>query len=213
MIDHVKMWPMTAIVRPLLYSYRRCPYAMRARMALYAAGIDFDIEEISLRDKPAQMLEVSPKGTVPVLCLPEGKVLEESLDIMHWALNVHDPHQWLEGLKNPVAQDLLARNDGDFKKALDAYKYSSRFPEMSASQMRDQAVALLINPLAEALRSGPFIGGAKPVLQDVAIFPFVRQFSGVDSNWFSEYAPASVRSWLTHWLESALFSQVMQKIT
>jgi len=157
-VHHVKMWAMNIIGRPLLYSYRRCPYAMRARMALYAAGIDFDIEEISLRDKPAHMLEVSPKGTVPVLCLPEGNVLEESLDIMRWALNANDPQQWLDGLKDPVAQDLLARNDGDFKKALDAYKYASRFPEISASQMRDQAMAILINPLAEILRSGLFIG-------------------------------------------------------
>jgi len=197
---------------PLLYSYRRCPYAMRARMALYAAGIVFETQEISLRDKPLHLLEVSPKGTVPVLCLSQGRVLEESLDIMRWALEICDPGHWLEGLNHSVAQDLLKRNDGDFKKALDAYKYPSRYPDLSATDARDQAVSVLINPLADVLCSGAFIGGAKPVLQDVAIFPFVRQFAGVDPGWFAEGAPATVKSWLTFWLDSELFSRTMQKI-
>jgi glutathione S-transferase len=184
---------------------------MRARMALYAADITFDIEEISLRDKPQHMLEVSPKGTVPVLCLPQGRVLEESLDIMRWALDVSDPGQWLEGLNNSVAQDLLKRNDGDFKKALDAYKYPSRYPDLSATDARDRAVSVLINPLADVLSSGAYIGGAKPVLQDVAIFPFVRQFAGVDPDWFAQGVPASVKSWLTSWVESGLFARTMHK--
>src|SRR5690606_27614836 len=115
---------------PILYSYRRCPYAMRARMALHYAGIKFEIREIALRDKPQHMLAVSPKGTVPVLVLADGKVIDESLDVMAWALAQSDPDIWLTS--DPRCAELITENDGNFKQALDQYKYASRFPEQSA---------------------------------------------------------------------------------
>lgn len=122
---------------PILYSYRRCPYAMRARMALSYAGIPVEIREISLKQKPAHMLQVSPKGTVPVLVLPDGQVIEQSLEIMHWALQQHDADGWLSA-DPPHAALLIAENDGAFKQHLDRYKYAIRFPEYPAEHYRAQ---------------------------------------------------------------------------
>lgn len=203
---------MNDLLLPLLYSYRRCPYAMRARMALHVAGIEHQrVDLVSLRDKPARMLEASPKGTVPVLCLPDGSVIDESLDIMHWALAQADPEGWLSGSEDPEALDLLRRNDGAFKKALDRYKYASRFPEVDPVQARADAMAALIDPLSACLNKGTFIGGQQPTLQDVAIFPFVRQFAGVAPDWFACCAPANVVVWLSVWTESSLFAAIMSK--
>ncbi|MCD8505013.1 MAG: glutathione S-transferase N-terminal domain-containing protein [Burkholderiaceae bacterium] len=196
---------------PLLYSYRRCPYAMRARMALRVAGIQCKIIDIHLRHKPEHMLRVSPKGTVPVLCLSTDEVIDESLDIMRWALHKNDPQQWLDGLHNAKAQYLLLQTDGPFKQALDQYKYASRFPEANPVQSRQRAMASLIEPLADHLKHQPFIGGDKPVLQDVAIFPFVRQFAGVEPSWFESHVDVSVRDWLHGWVSSELFVAIMQK--
>jgi glutathione S-transferase len=196
---------------PLLYSYRRCPYAMRARMALSVAGIHYKRVEIHLRDKPSHMMRVSPKGTVPVLCLSELEVIDESLQIMHWALQKNDPLQWLDGLTNDTANQLLEQTDGPFKKALDHYKYASRFPDIDPTQSREQALGALIQPLGELLDRQDYMGGHRPVFQDVAIFPFVRQFAGVQPLWFDEHAPPSVRHWLQRWVSSELFAQIMQK--
>lgn len=199
---------------PILYSYRRCPYAMRARMALHVSGIAYQkVDLASLRDKPAEMLEASPKGTVPVLCLPDGSVIDESLDIMRWALEQSDPEGWLAQSQDPVAIDLLQRNDGPFKQALDRYKYASRFPEADPAQARAAAVTALIEPLSVRLSAEPFIGGQRPTLQDVAIFPFVRQFAGVAPDWFEHQIPASVSAWLTRWTGSPLFDLIMRKST
>jgi glutathione S-transferase len=186
---------------------------MRARMALRVAQIQCQIVEIDLRNKPAHLVRVSPKATVPVLCVNEAEVIDESLDIMRWALEQHDPFDWLSGCEAPAAQQLLAQNDSVFKKALDQYKYSSRFAQIDPREPRAQAVAALIEPLATILQTQPYIGGRKPVLQDVAIFPFVRQFANVEPAWFESTAPAGVRTWLEHWLESDLFAAIMQKQT
>ncbi|UOD50917.1 glutathione S-transferase [Orrella daihaiensis] len=196
---------------PLLYSYRRCPYAMRARMALKVAGIHCKIIDIHLRDKPEHMLRVSPKGTVPVLCLSTDEVIDESLDIMHWALQQNDPQRWFDGLSDEQAQYLLSQTDGPFKQALDQYKYASRFPEKDPVSARESAMQALIDPLSAVLAQQHFIGGEKPVLQDIAIFPFVRQFAGVEPDWFSAHSPEAVRNWLTHWVQSDLFTAIMQK--
>ena len=181
-------------------------------MALHVAGIGYQKWDLaSLRDKPAHMLAVSPKGTVPVLCLPDGRVMDESLDIMHWALTQADPQGWLAGSEDSSAVDLLQRNDGPFKQALDRYKYASRFPEADPEQARSAAVAALIEPLAARLGDYPFIGGHTPILQDVAIFPFVRQFAGVAPDWFASHAPANVIAWLATWSGSTLFTIIMRK--
>lgn len=193
----------------LLYSYRRCPYAMRARMALSYAGIAYQVQDISLKDKPAGLLAVSPKGTVPVLVLPDGQVLEQSLDIMHWALQQHDPAQWL-GIDRVNSQALISENDGAFKQALDKYKYASRFPEQSAASYRSQAEVFLCK-LELALQDQPFLSGTHLSLTDVAIFPFIRQFAAVDANWFAQAAYPKLQAWLQASLESSLFLGVMVK--
>jgi glutathione S-transferase len=193
----------------LLYSYRRCPYAMRARMALSYAGIAFQLHDISLKDKPAGLLAVSPKGTVPVLVLPDGGVLEQSLDIMHWALQQHDPSRWLD-IDRDYSQALISESDGAFKQALDKYKYASRFPEQSAASYRSQAEVFLCK-LEQALQDRPFLSGAHLSLTDVAIFPFIRQFAAVDANWFAQAAYPKLQAWLQARLESSLFLEVMAK--
>ena len=193
----------------LLYSYRRCPYAMRARMALSYAGIAYQLHDISLKDKPAGLLAVSPKGTVPVLVLPDGRVLEQSLDIMHWALQQHDPSRWID-IDRDNSQALISENDGAFKQALDKYKYASRFPEESAASYRSQAEVFLCK-LEQALQERPFLSGAHLSLTDVAIFPFIRQFAAVDANWFAQAAYPKLQAWLQARLESSLFLGVMSK--
>jgi glutathione S-transferase len=193
----------------LLYSYRRCPYAMRARMALSYAGIAYQLHDISLKDKPAGLLAVSPKGTVPVLVLPDGRVLEQSLDIMHWALQQHDPSRWLD-IDRDNSQALISENDGAFKQTLDKYKYASRFPEQSAASYRSQAEVFLCK-LEQALQERPFLSGAHLSLTDVAIFPFIRQFAAVDANWFAQATYPKLQAWLQARLESSLFLGVMAK--
>lgn len=180
-------------------------------MALKVAGIEHRTVEINLRDKPPHMVRVSPKATVPVLCVDEDLVIDESLDIMRWALAQSDPLGWLTGADSPVAQQLLAQNDGPFKRALDQYKYASRFPGTDPQVARTQALQALIEPLARALDTQPYIGGEAAILQDVAIFPFVRQFASVEPAWFAESVPPCVRQWLAAWLESPLFAAIMQK--
>ncbi len=180
-------------------------------MALYVAKITCRTVEIDLRHKPAHLIRVSPKATVPVLCLSNGEVIDESIDIMHWALAQHDPLGWLDRAHEPVAQRLLAQTDGPFKQALDQYKYSSRFMDLDPAQARAQAMAALIDPLAEVLSHQPFIGGERASLHDVAIFPFVRQFAGVQLDWFESDVPTTVQAWLSQWVESSLFKTIMQK--
>ena len=194
-----------------LYSYRRCPYAMRARMALRVAGIQVEIREISLRNKPPEMLALSPKGTVPVLHSLDGRVIDESLDIMRWALTQHDPQGWLTHASTPEQRELIKQNDTVFKHWLDRYKYAVRYPEFDATYYRDQALKSQIDNLESILSPHPFLGGRAPALSDVAIFPFVRQFAAVDQVWFEASRYAATRKWLNAWIASELFRLVMQK--
>lgn len=194
---------------PILYSYRRCPYAMRARMALNVAKIDVEIREITLRDKPAHMLQVSPKGTVPVLVLPDGRVLEQSLDIMLWALKMHDPKGWLHA-NHPEAMQLITSNDADFKQTLDRYKYPERYPEYPQTEYRTRG-ELFLQQLENALQAQPYLLGQQPCVADIAIFPFIRQFAAVDAAWFSQSPYMGLRRWLEGWVQSDLFASIMQK--
>ncbi|MES2501123.1 MAG: glutathione S-transferase [Pseudomonadota bacterium] len=193
----------------ILYSYRRCPYAMRARMALKYAGIAVEIREIVLRDKPIEMLKVSPKATVPVLVLSDGNVLEQSLDIMLWALQQKDKDGWLNADK-VLTQQLIAENDGVFKQALDKYKYAIRFPEQSAEVYRAQG-EVFIQKLENLLSQSPFLLGHQISLADIATFPFIRQFSGVDTGWYESAAYPKLKIWLKTLIESELFTSIMQK--
>lgn len=198
------------MTRPILYSYRRCPYAMRARMALRYAGISVETHEVVLGDKPRHMLAVSPKGTVPVLVLPDGKVIDESLDIMAWALAQQDPDGWLTD--NRLFQELITENDSSFKRALDQYKYAARFPEQSAEVYRQQGERFLAR-LEALLSEHAYLLSEKLTQADVAIFPFIRQFSMVDTDWFAEAPYPHLRQWLAGLLASELFNGVMQKQT
>ena len=197
----------------ILYSYRRCPYAMRARMALHCAEISVEMREISLRDKPPEMLAISPKGTVPVLQCADGRVIDQSLDIMNWALAQNDPQHWLRDYPELDQTALISCNDTNFKYWLDRYKYAERYPEFEASYYRQQALACQIDILEGLLAQTPYLGGTTPVLSDIAIFPFVRQFAAVDAMWFATSPYPATRRWLEGWIESVLFKKTMAKPT
>ncbi|MBI89037.1 MAG: glutathione S-transferase [Candidatus Marinimicrobia bacterium] len=193
---------------PILYSFRRCPYAMRARMALFYSCISYEHREILLRDRPKSLYELSPKGTVPVLNLFDGKVLEESLDIMKWAINKNDPDDWY--CKNKEDQDTLIRNnDQIFKNKLDKYKYHIRHTEKTFDE-HQQNIAKLLSEHDDRLAQNNYLIGDKITLADVAIMPFIRQCAFVDKNWFDEEF-IHLSNWLSELLESRLFTSVMHK--
>lgn len=198
---------------PVLYSFRRCPYAMRARLALRYANIACELREVVLRDKPAEMLACSPKGTVPVLVLagPEGggEVIDESLDVMLWALGQSDPDGWLDA-DVAAANALIEANDDDFKIWLDRYKYPNRYAESNAADARQEAERF-VRELERRLTEMPGLMGAQLTLADFAVMPFVRQFSMVDQNWFAQSHYTAVRGWLQRIIGSQLFQSVMAK--
>ncbi|WP_269748608.1 glutathione S-transferase [Sphingobium chungbukense] len=193
-------------MNPVCYSFRRCPYAMRARLALLASGQVVELREVVLRDKPASMLAISPKGTVPVLLLPDGRVLEESLDIMHWALGQNDPEHMLAGEDST----LIAANDGPFKSHLDRYKYASRHGS-DPMEHRDEAMAWLAT-LEMRLERSVYLTGDRQSLTDIAIFPFVRQFAATEPEWFAAQSLPRVQRWLDGYLGSELFARAMIRL-
>lgn len=195
-------------VRPILYSFRRCPYAIRSRMALAAANSVVELREVLLKDKPADLTAVSAKATVPVLVLPDGQILEESLDIIDWALEQSDPLNWARG--DVGATDWIQRCDGELKTWLDRYKYADRFPEASAEHYRQQAEQTLQH-MENTFNTHRWLGGTSASVADVAVFPFVRQFAAVEPQWWAQAPYPKVRAWLAFWLESALFASVMKK--
>ena len=201
------------MARPLLYTYRRCPYAMRARMALLQAGVDYEPFEIVLRDKPAQMLAVSPKGTVPVLVLHNGAVLEQSLDIVRWAFaQTGDAEGWWARAQTPENLALQAACDGPFKHHLDRTKYPERFADaQDRDHHRQQAVDVVWGALEQRLAAAPQLGGEVPCAADIGIFPFVRQFAATDPAWWSAQPLPAVQAWLAAWLLHPLFERAMRK--
>ncbi len=194
---------------PILYSYRRCPYAIRARMTLKYASIEYEHREIEFRNKPQAMLLLSPKGTVPVLCV-DGRVLDQSLDIMRWALEKADPDDW-RGVDESISQAWVERNDGPFKVLLDQYKYPNRFPQLNQDDVLNGAIDLMLDPMDHLLRSSTYLLGNKISWVDVAIFPFIRQFAAVNPQRFEDMPLTSLKKWLQQHLESELFNAVMDK--
>ncbi len=194
---------------PILYSFRRCPYAMRGRMGLYYAGIICELREVVLRDKPQEMLDISPKGTVPVLQLSDGSILEESLDIMRWALDQNDPDGWRGGDADEI-NNLIAENDGPFKKALDRYKYPGRYPDEDCSGAREDGEAFL-KQLNERLEQHRYLISERISFADIAIFPFIRQFANTDRTWFDGLPYTPLQHWLEAHLQSDLFQAIMPK--
>lgn len=199
---------------PILYSFRRCPYAMRARLALRASGLQVEIREILLRDKAPEFLETSPSGTVPCLRTPEGSIIDESLDVMLWALGERDPDGWLTPQFGTLDEmlGLVARIDGPFKRHLDRYKYDTRYPEADSGQERAAAAGILLE-LNDHLAKAPWLYGQRASLADFAILPFVRQFANVDRDWFDGENWPSLARWLRDFEASAAFAEVMPKLT
>ena len=196
----------------ILYSFRRCPYAMRARHALYISQQRCELREVVLRDKPPSMLEYSPKGTVPVLVLPSGQVIEESLEVMHWALQQSDPQGWMgpSTTQSDAVQGLIDWNDGDFKHHLDRYKYTTRYEGADAQSHRDEAERFLA-ALNERLAEQDFLFGDQMTLADAAILPFIRQFANADRGWFDQTPYPHLHRWLNTYLESDTFRALMIK--
>ena len=206
---------------PILWSFRRCPYAMRARLAVKSAGLQVELREILLRDKPDAFLAVSETATVPVLERTDGQVIEESRDIMFWALQQSgDPEQWLTGWKQDQAglQAFLDQLDGPFKTHLDRYKYSARFAEDKAdaaelaSYHRAEGAAFL-KQIDTRLNKNPFLNGSEAGLADYAALPFVRQFRIADITWFDDQDWPAVHLWLQAFLASQRFAAIMHKYT
>lgn len=203
---------MADAVLPLLYSFRRCPYAMRARLALYASGIAVEHREVELKNKPSCMLAASPKGTVPVLVLPDGTVIDESLDIMRWALQAQDPLHWWpnDPLRLSETMAFIGENDGPFKYALDRYKYPHRFGLADGAAWRDAGAKFLMQ-LQAVLAMQHHLAGQQWGLCDAALAPFVRQFAHTDRAWFAAQQWPHLVRWLEEFEGSAAFAAIMYK--
>lgn len=204
---------MVASTLPVLYSFRRCPYAMRARMAIAVSEVRCELREVTLKNKPAEMLIASPKGTVPVLVLADGKVIDQSLDIMRWALQQHDPAHWL-----PVgvaaasqAEQMILECDSTFKLHLDRYKYPHRFALANGEAHRALG-SLFLEKMAVQLASEKFLNGSHFGLSDAAIAPFVRQFAHTNIRWWSAQPWPTLQAWLERFESSELFRQAMDKV-
>ncbi|MEC8877265.1 MAG: glutathione S-transferase [Pseudomonadota bacterium] len=195
---------------PILYSFRRCPYAMRARMVLLHSKIQCEIREITLSSKPKEMLTISPKGTVPVLILENGDILDESLDVMLWAIEQGNLRNLFNSGKKEIL-DLIKINDGEFKDAIDRYKYSSLYPEKPMIEYRKMGEPFL-EKIESYLEKNKFIFGKNISLADLAIFPFIRQFCRVDIDWFNSSLFKKIKEWTLFFEGSENFIDIMRKI-
>ena len=195
---------------PILYSFRRCPYAMRARMVLLHSKIQYEIREIKLSNKPKEMLAISPKGTVPVLILENGDILDESLDVMLWAIEQGNLRNLFNSGKKEIL-DLIKINDGEFKDAIDRYKYSSLYPEKPMIEYRKMG-ELFLEKIESYLEKNKFIFGKNISLADLAIFPFIRQFCRVDIDWFNSSLFKKIKEWTLFFEGSENFIDIMRKI-
>lgn len=197
---------------PVLYSFRRCPYAMRARLALAVSQQRVELREIELRNRPDEIYAASAKGTVPVLVLPSGEVIDESLDVMRWALAQQDPEGWLpsQPADQALSDELLARNDGSFKHHLDRYKYATRYEDVDEQEHRSEAAKILFD-LDARLQEHDYLIDAQFRFADAALAPFVRQFSLADRAWFDAQEWPHLRAWLDRFIQSERFLAIMQK--
>lgn len=203
---HERIRRMTPAPDPILYSFRRCPFAIRARLALKVSRTTIELREVKLSAKPEGMLAASPKATVPVLVLPDGEVIDESLHIMRWALQNCDPEGWL----NRDDAGLIAANDGPFKHDLDRYKYSAR--HVAGSLHHRESGLNFLRELDALIADGDRLGGDARGLTDAAIFPFVRQFAAVDREWFTAQTLPHLQPWLDRHLKSDLFQSIMVRL-
>ena len=183
---------------------------MRARMAIAISGLQVEFREVILKDKPPSMIELSPKGTVPVLSLSSGKVIDESLDVIDWALKLNDPDNWLRSNQSERSSKLIHINDNEFKHHLDRYKYSKRYDNEDPLAHREKCLNF-INELEEQLSCSQFLYDDKISALDISILPFIRQFRIADMEWFDSLAKPNIQNWLMKFLESKLFKSIMIK--
>lgn len=198
---------------PVLYSFRRCPYAMRARLAVQYSGEKVELREVDLKDKPEEMLSLAKNSTVPILLLPDGSIIEESWDIMIWALRKNDPDLWLGADESYLfeAEMLIEMNDYSFKPDLDHYKYADRHPEHTVEHYRAEGEEFL-QDLEEALSQSKYLLGDTISVADIGIVPFIRQFAFVDKPWFDQAPYPKLQSWLQEMLRAKLFESMMLKL-
>ena len=195
---------------PILYSFRRCPYAMRARMAIHISGQKCQLREVLLRDKPPSMLEYSAKGTVPVLILQDGKVIDESLDVIDWALNLNDPDDWQRSKDTKKTKELIKINDGEFKYHLDRYKYSKRYDNEDPEFHRKKCLKF-IESINNELNNSEYIFDDNISYADIVLLPFIRQFRIADIEWFDSLPYDNLKKWLSSFLDSSLLNSIMKK--
>ena len=195
---------------PILYSFRRCPYAMRARMAIHISGQKCERREVLLRDKPPSMLEYSAKGTVPVLILQDGKVIDESLDVIDWALNLNDPDDWQRSKDKEKTKELIKINDGEFKYHLDRYKYSKRYDNEDPEFHRKKCLKF-IESINNELNNSKYIFDDNISYADIVVLPFIRQFRIADIEWFVSLPYDNLKKWLSSFLGSSLLNSIMKK--
>jgi glutathione S-transferase len=197
---------------PILYSFRRCPYAIRARLAIKASGLIVEIREVELKNKPKEFLNISPKATVPIVYISSKQIIEESLDIMEWALKINDPLKLLkhEKLNNIEIHSILNKLENEFKQNLDRYKYSSRFDLPNPKLYRDKNLQTL-NEFNNLLQNNKGICSSNLSLLDYAVFPFIRQFRNVNSVWFDSLELKFLQTWLYELIDSDEFSSIMKK--
>lgn len=195
---------------PVLYTFRRCPYAIRARIALLYANIHTEEREVNLKDKPIELMKLSPKATVPVLVLEDGVILDQSLDIIKWALQHSDPDKWLSKRLEKKSNELIYYNDHQFKPILDSYKYSHQAEIQDPIYYREQAGKYL-SQLNMLIRQHKYLLADRVTFADIAIFPFIRQFYMVNKEWFLNSEFTYLVDWLNYFLESSLFLRVMVK--
>ena len=195
---------------PILYSFRRCPYAMRARMAIHISGQKCELREVLLRDKPPSMLEYSAKGTVPVLILQDGKIIDESLDVIDWALNLNDPDDWQRSKDKEKTKELIKINDGEFKYHLDRYKYSKRYDNEDPEFHRKKCLKF-IELINNELNNSEYIFDDNISYADIVLLPFIRQFRIADIEWFDSLPYDNLKKWLSSFLGSSLLNSIMKK--
>lgn len=198
-------------MQPILYSFRRCPYAIRARMALLLYGVAYETVEVSLKEKPEALLKLNPAGTVPVLVIDENTIIAESLDIIRWAMSQNEKQGPLIAGESQMMQELIQINDTQFKHWLDRYKYADRHPEQTEEDYQFE-VQRFLNLYDAHLQTSQFFAGVKPSIADIAIFPFVRQCAAVKPEWFDSLAMPSLQRWLDYWLNNDAFKEVMKKV-
>ena len=195
---------------PILYSFRRCPYAMRARMAIHISGQKCELREVLLRDKPPSMLEYSAKGTVPVLILQDGNVIDESLDVIDWALNLNDPDDWQRSKDTKKTKELIKINDGEFRYHLDRYKYSKRYDNEDPEFHRKKCLKF-IELINNELNNSEYIFDDNISYADIVLLPFIRQFRIADIEWFDSLPYDNLKKWLSSFLGSSLLNSIMKK--